>query len=67
MLGFGLTTVIVALVAIFTPQLARVTRNSVLTVRSRDYVVAARAINESTISILLRYVVPNAYFPCWYC
>ena len=63
MLGFGLTTVIVALVVIYTPQLARVTRNAVLTVRSRDYVTAARAIGESTPSILLRYVLPNAYFP----
>lgn len=63
MLGFGLTTVVVALVVIYTPQLARVTRNSVLTVRSREYVAAARSIGESTPSVILRYVLPNAYFP----
>jgi len=63
MLGFGLGTALVALVAVYTPQLVRVTRNSVLAVRDRDYVLAAQAIGEPTRSVLWRYVLPNVVFP----
>jgi ABC-type dipeptide/oligopeptide/nickel transport system permease subunit len=63
MLGFGLGTALVALVAVYTPQLVRVTRNSVLAVRDREYVMAAQAIGEPTWSVLGRYVVPNIVFP----
>jgi peptide/nickel transport system permease protein len=62
-LGFGLPTVLVALLIVFSPQLARVARNSVLTVRNREYVMAARSIGESSRSVLVRYVLPNSYFP----
>ncbi|MBI5089671.1 MAG: ABC transporter permease [Actinobacteria bacterium] len=63
MLGFGFGTALVALVIVYTPQLVRVTRNSVLAVRDREYVLAARAIGESVPSVLGRYVVPNVVFP----
>lgn len=63
MLGFGLGTALVALVAVYTPQLVRVARNSVLAVRDRDYVLAAGAIGEPTWSVLWRYVLPNVVFP----
>jgi ABC-type dipeptide/oligopeptide/nickel transport system permease subunit len=63
MLGFGFRTALVALVVVYTPQLVRVTRNSVLAVRDREYVLAARAIGESVPSVLARYVIPNVVFP----
>jgi peptide/nickel transport system permease protein len=62
-LGFGLSTVLIALVIVFSPQLARVARNAVLTVRNREYVLAARSIGEGSGSVLVRYVLPNSYFP----
>ena len=63
MLGFGLGTALVALVLVYTPQLVRVARNSVLGVRDREYVLAAQAIGETTPSVLARYVLPNIVFP----
>lgn len=62
-LGAGLPTVIVTLVVVYWPQVARVTRNSVIAVTEADYVSAAAAIGERRWSILTRYVLRNAYFP----
>lgn len=62
-LGAGLPTVIVTLVVVYWPQVARVTRNSVIAVTEADYVSAAVAIGERRWSILTRYVLRNAYFP----
>jgi len=62
-LGAGLSTVIVTLVVVYWPQVARVTRNSVMAVTEAEYVKAAAAIGESRSSIVLRYVLRNAYFP----
>jgi peptide/nickel transport system permease protein len=38
---------------------ARVVRGEVLSVKTRDYVEAARAIGQRTPKIILRYVLPN--------
>ncbi|GAB2988007.1 ABC transporter permease [Actinotalea caeni] len=62
-LGAGLSTVVVTLVVVYWPQVARVTRNSVIAVTEAEYVKAAAAIGESRTSIVLRYVLRNAYFP----
>ncbi|GAB2601221.1 ABC transporter permease [Pseudactinotalea suaedae] len=62
-LGAGLSTVIVTLVVVYWPQVARVTRNSVMAVSESEYVTAAAAIGEPRSSIVLRYVLRNAYFP----
>jgi peptide/nickel transport system permease protein len=42
---------------------ARLVRAEVLTVREREYVLAARAIGASTLSILLRHILPNILTP----
>lgn len=39
---------------------ARIVRSSVLTVREREYVVAARSVGTSNARILLRHVLPNS-------
>jgi peptide/nickel transport system permease protein len=58
-LGSSLLNVIVALGVTITPGLARVTRGEVLSIRSRDFVVAAVATGASTTRILARHIVPN--------
>lgn len=58
-LGSSLLNVIVALGVTITPGLARVTRGEVLSIRSRDFVVAAVAVGASTPRILLRHIIPN--------
>jgi oligopeptide transport system permease protein len=56
-------TVIVVLAVFGWPQVARITRGSVISGRNADYVVAAEALGASRFSILLRHVLPNALGP----
>lgn len=45
------------------PPYARLVRAQVLSIRSRPYITAARALGLSTRIVLMRYVVPNAVGP----
>ena len=45
------------------PVYARVMRASVLSIKERDYVVASRALGDSSFGILLRRILPNALTP----
>ncbi|MGV9252231.1 ABC transporter permease [Streptomyces sp. NPDC003697] len=45
------------------PQIYRIARGSVITVRQNDYVQAARALGASPSRILLRHIAPNAVAP----
>jgi peptide/nickel transport system permease protein len=58
----GLLTGMIALVASGWPGYARLIRGDVLSVKERDYVVAARALGESGWQVLLRHVIPNAMY-----
>ena len=58
-LGSGLLNVIIALGVTITPGLARVTRGEVLSIRARDFVVAAVATGASVPRILVRHILPN--------
>ena len=42
---------------------ARLIRGDILSVRERDYVMAARAVGAKDSQIMLRHIVPNAIFP----
>lgn len=63
MLGPNLTNLIVAIGIYSVPQFARVTRGAVISVKKNEYVTAAKAIGESDLSIVVRYVLPNALSP----
>ena len=45
------------------PQIARIARGSVITVKQNDYVQAARALGASNSRMLLRHITPNAIAP----
>lgn len=62
-IGPGIKGVIIATSIYSIPQLARVTRGSVLSVKENDYIMAARATGEGTWSIVFRYILPNAMMP----
>ena len=47
----------------FTPGMARISRSSVLSIRTREYVLAAVARGESQRYIILSEVIPNAIGP----
>ncbi len=62
-LGPSLVNLIIAIGINSIPGFSRVARGAVISIKKNDYVTAARAIGESEISILLRYVLPNAISP----
>jgi peptide/nickel transport system permease protein len=62
-LGPGLVNAMIAIGIVYVPQYARVARGSVLSVRSRDYVDAARALGAGDSRIMLQHVLPNTLAP----
>jgi peptide/nickel transport system permease protein len=62
-LGSGLLAGMAALIAFGWPSYARLIRGDILSVRERDFTLAARAIGASDRRILLQHILPNAIFP----
>lgn len=58
-LGPDLINAIIALAVVNVPGFARLVRGQVLSVRERDFVMAARAIGASNIRIMARHVWPS--------
>ncbi len=58
-LGASLAHTIVAVAVVFWPWYARLSRSQVLSLREREFVLAARVSGVSTLTILLRHMVPN--------
>jgi peptide/nickel transport system permease protein len=59
-LGAGLTNVMIAVGLSSMPRFTRLMHAEVLTLRRREYVVAARAVGAATWPILVRHILPNA-------
>lgn len=62
-LGPSMLNVVLALVLVYTPRVARVVRASTLVVRELLFVEAARAVGVSTGRILWRHILPNLMSP----
>jgi len=62
-LGTGLGNVIIASSIFLVPQFARVVRGSVLTLKEKEFVEAARALGEGDVTIVMRYLLPNSLAP----
>ena len=62
-LGPSLQNAIIALGVSHVPSFARLMRASVLTVREKEFIESARAINVGNTRIILTHVVPNAMAP----
>jgi peptide/nickel transport system permease protein len=62
-LGPGLTNLMLAAGIYSIPQFARIVRGSVLTLKEKEFVEAARAVGESDFNILFRYILPNSMPP----
>jgi peptide/nickel transport system permease protein len=62
-LGGGMGQAMLAVAIAFTPGMARIARSSVLSIRTREYVLAAVARGEPSHYIVLREVLPNAIGP----
>ena len=62
-LGPSLKNAIIALALSMIPQYARICRATVLTVREREFVEAARAINAENRYIIIKHILPNTLAP----
>jgi peptide/nickel transport system permease protein len=62
-LGPGLTNAMLAIGIVFTPVFTRLVRGQTLSVRERDFVMAARATGASPGRIMLRHIWPNVTAP----
>ncbi|MDJ0667052.1 MAG: ABC transporter permease [Desulfobacterales bacterium] len=59
LLGPSLTNVIIAIAAVSWAQFTRIVRSKTQALKNMPYVEAARAMGESDLSIILRYILPN--------
>ncbi len=62
-LGPGLFKVMIAVTLVSWPSYARLLRGEVLSVKEREFVLAARALGASDARILLRHILPNCAYP----
>jgi peptide/nickel transport system permease protein len=59
----GMLVSMVAIGIAFVPAFARLARGSVLELREREFVVAARALGGGDVRLLLRHILPNSLPP----
>ena len=62
-LGPGLLNLMLAAGIYSVPQFARIVRGSILSLKEKEFIEAARAAGESDTSILFRYLLPNSMAP----
>ena len=62
-LGPGLVNVLISIAIGYVPEFARIVRASVMTIREREFVEAAKAVGASDKSIIFQQILPNAMAP----
>lgn len=62
-LGRGIDKAMLAIGIVYTPQMARVVRGAVLSIKETEYIEAEHAIGSSTWRIIFRHVLPNSMAP----
>ena len=53
----------IAIGIVYTPQMARVMRGAVLTIKEQEYIEAEHAIGSSTLRIIFKHILPNSMAP----
>ncbi|MFN8593332.1 MAG: nickel transporter permease [Thermomicrobiales bacterium] len=62
-LGPGINNVIIAVAIVYIPAFARIVRGSVLSIKEKEFIEAARAIGQPNPQVMFRHVLPNAIAP----
>ncbi len=62
-LGTGMVNILIALTVAQVPKFARIVRASILTVKTQDFIEAAKACGTSDSRIIARHIIPNAIGP----
>jgi peptide/nickel transport system permease protein len=63
MLGSSITNAMIAIGIVYAPSFARLTRASVLSLKEKEFVEAARALGLSDFWIVVRHITPNLLAP----
>ncbi len=61
--GQGLEKAMIAIGIVYSPQMARIIRSSVLYIKEMEYIELQKAIGSSHWRIILRHVIPNSIAP----
>ncbi len=62
-IGQGLDKAMIAIGIVYSPQMARIMRGSVLYIKEMEYVEAQKAIGSNNFRIIFRHVLPNSLSP----
>lgn len=62
-LGGSMTNLVLAIGIVMTPQMSRVVRSSVLSIKESQYIEAARAVGAMDLRIVASHVLPNVLAP----
>jgi len=62
-IGQGLDKAMIAIGIVYTPQMARIIRSSVLYIKEMEYIEVQKAIGSGNLRIILRHVIPNSIAP----
>ena len=62
-LGPGLVNVLISIAIGYVPEFARITRASVMTIREREFIEAAKAVGASDRKIIFQQILPTAMAP----
>jgi peptide/nickel transport system permease protein len=62
-IGQGLDKAMIAIGIVYSPQMARIMRGSVLYIKEMEYIEAQKAIGSNNFRIILRHVLPNSLSP----
>jgi len=62
-IGQGLDKAMIAIGIVYSPQMARIMRGSVLYIKEMEYIEAQKAIGSSNKRIIFRHVLPNSLAP----
>ena len=62
-LGPGLVNVLISIAIGYVPEFARITRASVMTIREREFIEAAKAVGASDRKTIFQQILPNAMAP----
>lgn len=62
-IGRGLDKAMVAIGIVYTPQMARLIRSSVLYIKKMEYIEVQKAIGSSDIRIIFCHIIPNSIAP----
>jgi peptide/nickel transport system permease protein len=62
-IGQGLDKAMIAIGIVYSPQMARIMRGSVLYIKEMEYIEAQKAIGSGNYRIIFRHVIPNSLAP----